>query len=166
MKKYLLLLFLGAAAAFSSCDSDDDTVVPPIQTPPTTTPNDTTPKINYVVAKTWRLSGFTQGDPGSATQSDLFTSGFPNCQKDDIYKFTAPTALTIGTGNNKCNTSETDKTGTWDLNNTSTTFTINNPSQTIIGLNGTFSVKEITASRMILTQVVNGSQYTLTFSAI
>ena len=164
MKKYLLLLLLSAAATFTSCDSDDDKTVTPTQNPGTT-PTDTIPKIQHVTAKTWRITAFTQGSPGSATQSDVFTSGFPNCQKDDIYKFTAPAELTINTGNNKCSSSETDKTGTWDLNNTSTTFTINNPSQTIIGLNGTFSVIEITASRMIISQVVNGSEYTLTFSA-
>lgn len=166
MKKQLLFLFLSAAAAFTSCTKDGDEPVYPNQTLVTPTPADTTPKINYVLAKTWRVTAFTQGNETTNTHSDLFTSGFPNCQKDDVYTFTSPDALKVSTGNNKCAASETDKTGTWDLNNNSTQFTLNNPAQTITGLNGEFSVVEITASKIELKQEVNGSVYTITFSAI
>ncbi|MFC5271065.1 lipocalin family protein [Adhaeribacter terreus] len=164
MKKYTLFLALGASLAFYSCEKKDP-VKPITHTPNTPPETDTTPKIIYLQAKSWRLTGLTQGAPGSALQADLYKSGFPNCQKDDLYKFNSPDALVVAPGQNTCSSGETEKSGTWNLNNNSTFLTITNPSQTMIGMTGNFAVSEITATKMILKQTVNDSEYTLTFTA-
>ena len=166
MKKIFIYLTLALAAGFSSCSSDDDQPVGPTNQPSQPTQTDTTPKINYVLAKNWQITGFGQGTPGTTTFTDVYKSGFPNCQKDDIFTFGPSDELTIAPGTNKCNSGQTEQKGTWNLNNNSSVMTITNPAQTVIGLNGEFSVIEITASKIILTQIVNSNQYILTFSAI
>jgi hypothetical protein len=164
MKKYALLLLLGASALFYSCEPDDPQPVNTTPTKPTNTQPDTIPKSTRLMAKSWRLTGFTQSASGSSVYVDLYESGFPNCQKDDLYKFTAPNVLTVETGNAKCDQNEVAKQGTWELRSNNTVLSLNIPAQTITGLTGDFSVLEISASRIIVARVINSSQYTLMFS--
>jgi hypothetical protein len=165
MKKYAIFLALGASLAFYSC-TEKGPVNPMPNTPAPATPGtDTIPKITYLKAKPWRLTGLTQGAPGSATQADIYKSGFPNCQKDDIYRFNAPNTLLVGTGQNQCSADDAEKNGTWDINNNSTILTMILQAQTMTGMTGSFGVTQLSSSKMVLKQTVSGSEYTLIFTA-
>lgn len=168
MKTFYILTILGISAAVVSCE--DPTPAPnntgntPTQ-PVNNNPNNLS-KTQLITKHTWKLTSFTQGVPGAPTATDLFGSGIPNCQKDDIYKFAVQdSAATIENGAVKCGTTETTKTGKWYFKNGEGTLALKISGQTTIGLNGDFTLKELGETKMILKQTVSGSEYTSIYTA-
>jgi hypothetical protein len=157
MNKLLMILALGASVALVSCE-DPAPPLPPGPNPSPATVPDTVNKSRVITNHTWRLTSFLQGN------SELFTSGFRNCQKDDTYDFSTTNTFVIDDSSVKC--SPSGSTGsTWSLSADRSYISLNFATKPIIGLQGDLSIKSISESKMILQQNTGGSVYTATFTA-
>ena len=113
MKKgFFYLLPLAAGLALAGCKKDS-----------TDNPAPAPSKTDMLTAKTWRLT-----DVKAAGQTILNSGLFPDCFKDDLYKFNANKSLTFDQSTLKCDpTAAATRNGSWELTTNETKLKITDP---------------------------------------
>jgi hypothetical protein len=147
MKK-LSLLFL-AALALGSCKKDNE------NSP--STPS----KTDLLTSKSWRPTAASISVTVAGTTTSL--GNLDACSADDFFKFSTDKSMVHDEGATKCDPADPQmEKGTWDMPSDSK-LTITPPSSSSSLVDGTFDVKELTATDMHLTstQTQSGASYTI-----
>jgi hypothetical protein len=153
VKKLSLLLL--AALALGGCKKNDDT------TPTPAAPS----KTDLLTAKKWRVSTVT-ATLGGATLPGVIEA----CSQDDFLKFNADKALVHDAGATKCDPSDPQtEQGKWEMPSESK-LTVTLPASSNLPADGTFDIKELSATNLHLymsdTQSGVTSTLDLTFTAL
>lgn len=164
MKNHFLLFALAAAFTVTSCGKNDDSVPVPAETTidPANDPAAIKLSSQLLTDHDWKLTAFTQSVPAQNIYNDIYTNNMPACQRDDVYTFGASNTVKVDPGFLTCSTSEQDKTGTWVLKNAKT-LTVNIPGLPQAGQTGEFTIEVLENNKMILKQILNGSEYVVTY---
>ena len=147
MKKLSLLLL--AAVALGSCKKNDDN-----------SPSAPS-KTDLLTAKNWRP--VTANITVTVAGQTVPFGNLDTCSKDDFLKFNTDKSLVHDAGATKCDASDpqTEK-GTWSMPSDAK-LTVTLPASSSLPVDGTFDVKELTATDLHLTstQTQNGGSYTI-----
>jgi hypothetical protein len=149
VKKLSLLLL--AALALGSCKKNDETAPTPAA------PS----KTDLLTAKNWRPTTASITVTVAGQSSSL--GSLDACNADDYLKFSTDKSLVHDAGATKCDPTDpqTEK-GTWDMPSDGK-LTVTLPASSTLPIDGTFDVKELTATDMHLssTQTQSGGSYTI-----
>jgi heat shock protein HslJ len=129
-KNWLIpLIVMGLVLILNGCNKKEEKTSP------------STPK-EILTSKSWKITS-TKVNGVEVLQ---------DCEKDDVLTFLANGTYTYNVGTNKCNTSDTNYTGTWTLSDDGKTIVFD-------GDNGT---AVITESQVVATYVSEGSTHVVT----
>lgn len=153
MKKTLLLGGL-LLTLFTGCKKDNPAA-----------PLTVRERLSGTSGKTWVLSAFYSKSTSGKETNELATR--PACETDNRFVFYPDNRLLVNEGATKCTPTAPDQVlnGTWSLSNNDTALTL--PTTYTSGLPVTFTLVEISNSRLIgtFTNPLNQSVYTATFTA-
>ena len=160
MKRYLLLLALGTCIGFTSCSKDDDKKP---ADPQTNTPQkpEASAKTKMLSAKPWKLESLTNNG-----QDMMNNPLFPNCNKDDLYKFNTDSTITVNDGVILCPSNPSN--GTWEFKNNETIINLTIPSISLVAT-GDFTLESLSETTLVLSKVQTiagtNSTFVATFKA-
>jgi hypothetical protein len=107
--------------------------------------------LSGTTGKTWKVVSIRKDG------SDRFQS---SCRADNLYTFAAGNAFTLDEGAKKCNTTDPQQlTGTWSLSNS--VISVKQGSRSYLYL----EVKSLTATRLVVTNDMDGEMVETTFEA-
>lgn len=149
MKKIsTLLLALTMAFTISSCSNDDDDN----STPANNNPGNNSPtKTEILTGRTWKITGAT------IDGQDIFGI-FDDCDKDNIYQWKTNGDYVVDEGATKCDPSDPqiETQSTWKFTDNETKIEYDGDSYTI---------KELTVTKLVLEGMVQNQPATSTFEA-
>jgi hypothetical protein len=147
MKRFSTYFLAAISAIFflSACKKDKD------QTPPPT------PKTNseLITQASWKFNKAMMG-------SFDVSGGLQTCQKDNILTFQANGSGSIDEGTSKCDVADPQTTPfTWNFTNSEAVLHVS--AVFFTGGNNDFNVVELTETKLVGSQVINGQTVTVTF---